>query len=157
MSRKRTRILIISISVWDSLSTWLLDSKQAERKAICSSQTLQPQGSPSEVQALDLMKVIQIQDVTDKTYQRFSMKLLFIIMYQMNCIAKSSSFSFFVFPLLFTLSSCPPLFYCSSSSLLFFLCYFNLLKVFYLSPQSQSRSTSVSFCPQTLYLHSETT
>lgn len=84
------------------------------------------------------------------------MKLHFIIMYQINCIAKSSSFSLFLcFPFAFILLEFPSLFYCSSSSLLFFLCFINLLKAFFISPQSQNKS-SVSFCPQTLYLLNET-
>lgn len=45
-----------------------LGQPAGQGKAICSSQTLQPQGSLSGVQALDLMKVNQIQDVSDKTF-----------------------------------------------------------------------------------------
>lgn len=87
-------------------------------------------------------------------YQCFSMKLHFIIMYQINCIAESSSFSlFFCFPLAFIILELL-LFYCSSSSLPYFLCFLNLLKTFFIFPQSQNRS-SVSFCPQTLYLLNE--
>lgn len=119
MSRKWTRILIVSISVWDSLGTWLLGSKQTEKKAICSSQTLQPQGSLSGVQALDLMEVIQIQDVSDITYQCFSMKLLFIIMDQMNCIAKSNSFFLPLLPLCFYSPCAPVLLYFIAPLLVF--------------------------------------
>lgn len=91
-------------------------------------------------------------------YQCFSTNLHFIIMYQINCIAKSSSFFVPLLPLCFYSPSLelPSLFYCSSSRLPFFLCFLNLLKAFFISPQSQNRSSSVSFCPQTLYLLSET-
>lgn len=128
-------------------------------KAIYSSQTLQPQGSLSEVQALDLMKVNQIQDVSDKTFgahiSMFFNETTFHnnISDQLYCQEQ-----FFLFlPLLllcFTLLELPALLY-FIAPLPFFLCFFNLLKAFFISPQSQTRST-VSFCPQTLYLLSET-
>lgn len=45
-----------------------LRQEPGQRKAICNSQTLQPQGSLSGVQALDMMKVNQIRDISDKTF-----------------------------------------------------------------------------------------
>lgn len=140
-----------------------LGQQPGQRKAICSSQILQPQGSLSGVQALDLMKVNQIQDVSDKTLGAhisvFFNETTFHnnISDQLYC---QEQFLLFLplIPLCFysPWTPRPPLFYCSSSSLSFFLCFFNMLKTFFISPQSQTRSTPVSFCPQTLYLLSET-
>lgn len=140
-----------------------LGQPAGQGKAICSSQTLQPQGSLSGVQALDLMKVNQIRDVSDKTFGGHISVFFNETTFHNNISDQPyCQEQFFLFlpllPLCFysPWTPCPPLFYCSSFSLPFFLCFFNLLKVFFISPQSQTRSTFVSFCPQTLYLFSET-
>jgi len=116
---------------WGLLGYLVLRQHPGQRKGICNSQTLQPQCSLSGVQALDLTKINQIQDVSDKIFGAhisvFFSETTFHnnISNQLYCQEQ-----FFLFlallPLSFysPLTPCPPLFYCSFSSFALFLCFF---------------------------------
>lgn len=99
-------------SVWDSLGTWLLGNnqdggRQSAVPRLCSLKAAFLEFRPQIWWKLIKSEIFQTKHL-ELIDQCFSMKLHFIIMYQINCIAKSSSFSLFLcFPFTFILLVLP--------------------------------------------------
>lgn len=166
-AEKWTRILIVSSSIWDSLGTWRSGTTEARGRqstvpSICSLRAafleFRPQTSWKLIKS-EMLQTKHISVLISANISVFFNEATFHNNVSDRLYCQEQFFLFLpLLPLCFysPWTPCPPLFYCYSSNLPFFLCFFNLLKAFFISPQSQTRSTSVSFCPQTLYLLNET-